>query len=63
VDEHICMDSTYLYGLHPNAEIDFLTTTALNLFRFVFELQPKDVSLGRGNEGIQMKEDLVKENF
>jgi len=65
VDEHIVSENTYLYGLHPNAEIDFLTATALNLFRFVFELQPKDVTLGKegGCDAVQMKEDLVKKNF
>lgn len=29
------------YGLHPNAEIGFLTTTSENLFRTVFEMQPR----------------------
>lgn len=35
-------ESPYLYGLHPNAEIGFLTTTSENLFRTVFEMQPRD---------------------
>jgi dynein heavy chain len=60
VDEHISSDNTYLYGLHPNAEIDFLTTSALNVFRIVFEMQPKElVASGAGNDFAQMKDDLV----
>lgn len=35
-------ESPYLYGLHPNAEIGFLTTTSENLFRTIFEMQPRD---------------------
>ena len=31
-----------LYGLHPNAEIGFLTATSEKLFRTVFELQPRE---------------------
>ena len=41
-------ESPYLYGLHPNAEIDFLTTTSDNLFRTILELMPKDASAGAG---------------
>lgn len=42
IDESIPPESPYLYGLHPNAEIGFLTTTSENLFRTVFEMQPRD---------------------
>lgn len=31
-----------MYGLHPNAEIGVLTTLGENLFKTVFELQPRD---------------------
>lgn len=41
-------ESPYLYGLHPNAEIGFLTTTAENLFRTVFEMQPRDAGAAGG---------------
>lgn len=41
-------ESPYLYGLHPNAEIGFLTTTADNLFRTVFEMQPRDAGSAGG---------------
>ncbi len=46
-----------LYGLHPNAEIDFLTTTSEKLFKTVMEMQPKDA--GGGEEGGMSKEEKV----
>ncbi|KAF4533245.1 hypothetical protein B566_EDAN005161 [Ephemera danica] len=39
IDEAMPPESPYLYELHPNAEIGFLTTTSENLFRTVFEMQ------------------------
>eukprot|EP00071_Canis_lupus_P020266 XP_013968708.1 dynein heavy chain 9, axonemal [Canis lupus familiaris] len=39
-------ESPYLYGLHPNAEIGFLTQTSEKLFRTVLELQPRDSHAG-----------------
>lgn len=42
IDEMMPPESPYLYGLHPNTEIGFLTTTSENLFRTVFEMQPRD---------------------
>ncbi|XP_034940720.1 dynein beta chain, ciliary [Chelonus insularis] len=59
IDESIPPESPYLYGLHPNAEIGFLTTTSENLFRTVFEMQPRDA----GDSGGQTvtREDKVKQ--
>ncbi|KAH0560560.1 hypothetical protein KQX54_005896 [Cotesia glomerata] len=59
IDEAIPAESPYLYGLHPNAEIGFLTTTSENLFRTVFEMQPRDA----GDSGGQTvtREDKVKQ--
>lgn len=48
IDECLPPESPYLYGLHPNAEIEFLTTTSENLFRTVFEMQPRDAGAGAG---------------
>lgn len=48
IDENMPPESPYLYGLHPNAEIGFLTTTAENLFRTVFEMQPRDAGASGG---------------
>ncbi|CAG5122025.1 unnamed protein product [Candidula unifasciata] len=59
IDEDLPPESPYLYGLHPNAEIEFLTKTSDNLLRTVFEMQPRDAS-GGGGESVS-KEDKVKE--
>lgn len=61
IDEAIPPESPYLYGLHPNAEIGFLTTTSENLFRTVFEMQPRDA----GDSGGQTvtREDKVHFKF
>ena len=48
IDDVLPPESPYLYGLHPNAEIDFLTTTSDNLFRTILELMPRDASSGSG---------------
>jgi len=48
IDEVLPPESPYLYGLHPNAEIEFLTTTSENLFRTVLEMQPRDAGAGAG---------------
>lgn len=48
IDAELPPESPYLYGLHPNAEIGFLTQTAEKLFRTVLELQPRDSRAGGG---------------
>ncbi|CAN9508871.1 unnamed protein product [Ophioblennius macclurei] len=48
IDDALPTESPYLYGLHPNAEIGFLTQTSEKLFRTVLEMQPRD---GGGGEG------------
>jgi len=40
INEMLPPESPYLYGMHPNAEIDFLTVTSGNLFTTVLEMQP-----------------------
>jgi len=42
IDDTLPDESPYLYGLHTNAEIGFLTTASETLFRTVFEMQPRD---------------------
>ena len=49
IDENLPPESPTLYGLHPNAEIGFLTTTSENLFRTVLEMQPRDSSSSGGS--------------
>ncbi|XP_072311900.1 dynein axonemal heavy chain 9 [Eucyclogobius newberryi] len=48
IDEVLPPESPHLYGLHPNAEIGFLTQSSDKLFRTILELQPRD---GGGAEG------------
>uniref|UniRef100_A0A672VBH7 Dynein axonemal heavy chain 17 n=1 Tax=Strigops habroptila TaxID=2489341 RepID=A0A672VBH7_STRHB len=50
IDDALPPESPYLYGLHPNAEIGFLTQTSEKLFRVVLEMQPRDT-----NQGLQVK--------
>lgn len=55
IDENLPPESPYLYGLHPNAEIGFLTVTSEKLFRTVLEMQPKETDSGAGT-GISREE-------
>ncbi|KAG8443036.1 hypothetical protein GDO86_011741 [Hymenochirus boettgeri] len=48
-------ENPMLYGLHPNAEIDYLTVTSDNLFKTLFEMQPKNTFIGEGS-GMSMEE-------
>ncbi len=48
ITEHLPNENPQLYGLHPNAEIGFLTATSEKLFRTVFELQPREGGTGGG---------------
>ncbi|XP_018578486.1 dynein beta chain, ciliary-like, partial [Anoplophora glabripennis] len=59
IDEMLPPESPILYGLHPNAEIGFLSTTADNLFKTVFEMQPRDV--GSSGGATITREDKVKQ--
>ncbi|NWW49183.1 DYH9 protein, partial [Pedionomus torquatus] len=58
IDEALPPESPYLYGLHPNAEIGFLTQTSEKLFRILLEMQPRDTSVGEGGAGT--REETVK---
>ena len=49
LSEELPPESPYLYGLHPNAEIGFLTMTSEHLFRTVLEMQPRDGAGGSGS--------------
>ncbi|XP_061150392.1 dynein axonemal heavy chain 11 [Syngnathus typhle] len=48
IDEMLPHESPVHYGLHPNAEIDFLTVMSDNLFRTLLELQSPDAVIGEG---------------
>ncbi|KAI1886191.1 hypothetical protein AGOR_G00211450 [Albula goreensis] len=58
VDTHLPPENPTLYGLHPNAEIEFLTVTSDTLFRTLLELQPQNASAGEGT--VQSSEEKVK---
>ncbi|XP_038653360.1 dynein heavy chain 11, axonemal-like isoform X2 [Scyliorhinus canicula] len=49
IDEMLPPESPVLYGLHSNAEIEFLTVMSDNLFRTLVEMQPRDSSIGEGS--------------
>uniref|UniRef100_A0A4W6EWQ5 Dynein axonemal heavy chain 11 n=1 Tax=Lates calcarifer TaxID=8187 RepID=A0A4W6EWQ5_LATCA len=58
VDEMLPHESPVHYGLHPNAEIEFLTVTSDNLFHTLLELQSPDAVMGEGAS--QTLEEKVK---
>ncbi len=58
IDDNLPPESPTLYGLHPNAEIGFLTITSEKLFRTVLEMQPRDASSSGGASS--SREDKVK---
>ena len=58
IDDVLPTESPYLYGLHPNAEIEFLTKFSDHLLRTVFEMQPRDAS-GDSGESVS-REDKVR---
>ncbi|XP_075803650.1 dynein axonemal heavy chain 11 [Microtus pennsylvanicus] len=41
IEDKLPPESPALYGLHPNAEIEFLTVTSNTLFRTLLEMQPR----------------------
>uniref|UniRef100_A0A803WAD3 Dynein axonemal heavy chain 17 n=1 Tax=Ficedula albicollis TaxID=59894 RepID=A0A803WAD3_FICAL len=51
IDDALPPESPHLYGLHPNAEIGFLTQRSERLLRTVLELQPRGSSTGQGALG------------
>ncbi|KAI8438868.1 hypothetical protein MSG28_011209 [Choristoneura fumiferana] len=59
IEDAMPSESPYLYGLHPNAEIGFLTTTSENLFRTIFEMQPRDAQAS--GAATVTREDKVKQ--
>ncbi|XP_054265094.1 dynein beta chain, ciliary-like [Macrosteles quadrilineatus] len=58
IDDMLPPESPTLYGLHANAEIGFLTMLSDNLFKTIFELQPREA--GASASGGISREDKVK---
>lgn len=53
-------ESPVHYGLHPNAEIEFLTVTSDNLFHTLLELQSPDAVMGEGaSQTLEEKVDII----
>lgn len=54
IEDKLPPESPALYGLHPNAEIEFLTVTSNTLFRTLLEMQPRNAvsseELGQSTE-------------
>ena len=59
VDDKLPPENPTLYGLHPNAELDFLTVSSHCLFRTLLELQPQNCPVGEG--AVQSSEEKVSE--
>jgi dynein heavy chain len=60
IDDALPPESPYLYGMHPNAEIEFLAVTSARLFGTVLELQPRE-NAAAGAEGAgQTREEKLK---
>ncbi|XP_018058898.1 PREDICTED: dynein heavy chain 9, axonemal [Atta colombica] len=57
VEDYLPPESPILYGLHPNAEIGFLTNTTENLFKTIWGMQPRD---SIDISGLLSKEEKVK---
>ncbi|XP_023387296.1 dynein heavy chain 11, axonemal, partial [Pteropus vampyrus] len=58
IEEMLPPESPALYGLHPNAEIEFLTVTSNTLFRTLLEMRPRNSLISE--ELGQSTEDKVK---
>ncbi|NWV39884.1 DYH17 protein, partial [Grantiella picta] len=58
IEDNLPGESPHLYGLHPNAEMGFLTVTSERLFRTVLELQPKE-SEAAGGSGTSREEQEI----
>lgn len=60
IDDNIPPESPALYGLHPNAEIGFLSTVADQMFKTIFELQPRDSSAAGTGVVTSTREEIVR---
>jgi dynein heavy chain len=60
IDDKLPSESPKLYGLHPNAEIDFLSQTSEKLFRTLIEISPRDTnSVNHGQSGAMSRDEKV----
>lgn len=61
MDEFLPPESPYLYGMHPNTEITFLTNASSHLFTTVLSMQPRKAGGGGGNAGPTREEKLMEQ--
>ena len=59
IDDNMPPESPYLYGLHPNAEIDYLTNTSQRLFTEVLGM----IGGSSGGGGGKSKDEIIKDNL
>lgn len=60
IDDELPPETPYLYGLHSNAEIGVLTTLSEQMFKIIFDLQPRD-SGDQSGANLMSKEDIAKQ--
>ncbi|XP_030057583.1 dynein axonemal heavy chain 11 [Microcaecilia unicolor] len=58
IDDMLPPENPVLYGLHPNAEIEFLTVSSENLFEAILEMQPRNSLIREGSA--QSTEEKIK---
>jgi len=63
IDDSLDRETPIAYGLHPNAEINFMTQQALQLFSDVSNLSPKGSSGGEGGMSIGEKVKLTLDDI
>lgn len=63
IDSFIPPESPYLYGLHPNAEIDYLTNTSARLFNEVLGMIGGGSSGGGGKSKTEVVSEQLEELF
>ncbi|NWV29438.1 DYH17 protein, partial [Origma solitaria] len=61
IEDNLPGESPHLYGLHPNAEMGFLTITSDRLFRTVLELQPKESEAAGGTGASREEQEILDE--
>ncbi|KAH7825191.1 dynein haevy chain 4, outer dynein arm beta [Monocercomonoides exilis] len=61
IEEALPPESPYLFGLHPNAEIGFLTEQADSLFQTILSLQPRDANTGEGETAEEKVSKFIEE--
>ena len=60
IDDELPPETPYLYGLHPNAEIEYLTVTSARLFAEVLAMQD---TAGSSDSGGASKQTIISETL